>query len=167
MRRVARYLESQSGLAAACLFGSFARERARPDSDVDVAVLFVQGERDRMARFERCLEVETGLQDIVRRPVQVVDLEEAPPLLQRQVRQYGRLLLERDPKRRVALRSLRAAFSSKWKKCAVRVKRRFLPNWISRGVGGAGMVDREFLAGRTTLLLEYSADLEGGGYILG
>lgn len=99
---VVAYLERESGLAAAYLFGSFARERARSDSDVDIAVLFVKEERDQVVRFERCLEMEIRLQNIVSRAVQVVDLEGSSALLQRQVRKYGRLLVERDASRRVA-----------------------------------------------------------------
>ena len=102
LERVAKYLEGQADVAAAYLFGSFARERARSDSDVDVAVLFAKREQDQMARFERCLEIEIGLQAIVRRTVQVIDLEDSSLLLQRQVRKYGRLLMEKDARRRAA-----------------------------------------------------------------
>jgi len=42
-----------------------------------------------------------ALQETVSRPVQVIDLETAPPLLQRQVRKHGKLILEKDRRHRV------------------------------------------------------------------
>lgn len=98
---VVEYLKEQTDLAAAYLFGSFARNRAGRNSDVDIAILFRLPDGDKFARFERRLDLETALEKIVRRPVQVVDLETASPVLQRQVRKYGILLLEKDHRRRV------------------------------------------------------------------
>jgi len=95
------HLEEQPDLAAAYLFGSFARKRAGRHSDVDIAVLFTTPDGDKLARFERRLDLEMALEKIARRPVQVVDLEGASLLLQRQVRKYGILLLEKDHRRRV------------------------------------------------------------------
>jgi len=106
------YLGRQPDVAAAYLFGSYARGRATSGSDVDIAVLFNRPVRDGFARFERRLELEIALEEIVKRPVQVIDLETAPLLLQRQVRKHGRLVLEKDRRRRVnfEVRSRRAYF---------------------------------------------------------
>jgi len=95
------YLATQPDVAAGYLFGSYARGRATGRSDVDIAVLFHRPEKDGFARFERRLELEIALEEIVKRPVQVIDLETAPLLLQRQVRKHGRLILEKDRRRRV------------------------------------------------------------------
>lgn len=95
------YLGQQPDVAAAYLFGSYARGRATSSSDIDIAVLFNLPEENSFARFERCLDLEMALQDIARRPVQVIDLETAPLLLQRQVRKHGKLILEKDRRRRV------------------------------------------------------------------
>ncbi|MEW6276954.1 MAG: nucleotidyltransferase domain-containing protein [Bacillota bacterium] len=95
------YLDRQPDVAAAYLFGSYACGRATSGSDVDLAVLFNLPERDGFARFERRLELEIALEEIARRPVQVIDLETAPLLLQRQVRKHGKLILEKDRRRRV------------------------------------------------------------------
>lgn len=94
-------LARQPDVAAAYLFGSYARGRATSYSDIDIAVLFKLLEKNSFTRFERRLDLEIALQEIVRRPVQVIDLEMAPPLLQRQVRKHGKLILEKDRRRRV------------------------------------------------------------------
>ncbi len=109
---VAGYLDQQPDIAAAYLFGSLARGTFRPGSDIDIAVLFTQDAGDAAARFERKLELEVALEELVRRPVQVVDLEQAPLPLQYHVRKHGRLLVEKDREMRIAfeVRSRRLYF---------------------------------------------------------
>ena len=101
IRDLIDYLARQPDIAAAYLFGSYARGRATSHSDVDIAVLFKLLEENSFVRFERRLDLEIALQETVGRPVQVIDLETAPPLLQRQVRKHGKLILEKDRRRRV------------------------------------------------------------------
>ncbi|NPV30023.1 MAG: nucleotidyltransferase domain-containing protein [Firmicutes bacterium] len=91
----ADYLEQQSDIAAAYLFGSLVRGTFRPGSDVDVAVLYTPEAGDGFTRFERKLDPEISLEEIVCRPVQVIDLEQAPLPLRYQIRKYGRLVVER------------------------------------------------------------------------
>ena len=85
-------------ITAAYIFGSLARGRFRTGSDVDVAVLYSPGNSDKLARFERRLDLEIALEEIIRRPVQVIDLEQAGLPLQYQVRKHGRLVVEKDRK---------------------------------------------------------------------
>ncbi|HUW64385.1 MAG TPA: nucleotidyltransferase domain-containing protein [Spirochaetia bacterium] len=101
LEAVKDYLARQTALTAAFLFGSFARGRARRASDVDVAVLYARVNEDKYARFKDRLRMEEELEEICRRRVQVVDLEYASPVLQRQVRKYGRVLVEIDHRHRV------------------------------------------------------------------
>ncbi|MDA8336648.1 MAG: nucleotidyltransferase domain-containing protein [Peptococcaceae bacterium] len=101
LEAVKDYLSRQTGLSAAFLFGSFVTGRARRNSDVDVAVLYDRKAGNNYARFKDRLRMEDELEEICRRRVQVVDLECASPALQRQVRKYGRILLEADHGRRV------------------------------------------------------------------
>ncbi|MDA8336651.1 MAG: nucleotidyltransferase domain-containing protein [Peptococcaceae bacterium] len=101
LQAVRDYLSRQTDLAAAFLFGSFATGRARRNSDVDVAVLYTRKGGDNYARFKDRLRMEDELEDICRRRVQIVDLECASTTLQRQVRRYGRILMEADRRRRV------------------------------------------------------------------
>jgi predicted nucleotidyltransferase len=94
------YLAVQPDLIAVYLFGSRATGRARAESDVDVAVLL--DEEDSVVRFERRLRVANEVEDIVGRPVDLIVLNDAPPILQHQVLKHGRLLYERDRRARVA-----------------------------------------------------------------
>lgn len=87
IEQIADVLDAQP-VAFAYLFGSHARGDAGADSDVDVAVHFVDG-IDRVSRFERCLEIGAELERRLRRAVDVVDLQESP------IRLAGRVITER------------------------------------------------------------------------
>jgi uncharacterized protein YutE (UPF0331/DUF86 family)/predicted nucleotidyltransferase len=96
-----RYLEAHPhGAYAAYLFGSVARGEARPDSDVDVAVLLEAGVPLTLEALPTALEGD--LTEVLEGPVQVVPLDGAPPDLVRRVLRDGRLVLDRDKSRRVA-----------------------------------------------------------------
>ncbi|WP_334111263.1 type VII toxin-antitoxin system MntA family adenylyltransferase antitoxin [Thermodesulfitimonas autotrophica] len=99
---IKEYLLMQPDIAAAYVFGSAAQNRLRPASDVDIAVLFSSGTAAKTARFERRLELAAALEELLKRPVEVVDLEAAPPFLQHQIRKYGKLIVDKDPQRRKA-----------------------------------------------------------------
>lgn len=101
LQDVARYLASQAEVAAAYVFGSVAKGTVRQNSDVDVAVLFAAG-LSREKRFELRLELAGELEDIVRRPVDLIDMQEAPLFLQHQVRRFGRLIVDKDRNGRIA-----------------------------------------------------------------
>jgi predicted nucleotidyltransferase len=93
-------LAAQPDVLAAYLFGSYATGKARPESDVDVAVLL--SGTDEMERFERRLRLMGEVEEALgRRPADVVVLNDAPPLLAHQVLRHGRLIFERDRAARV------------------------------------------------------------------
>jgi predicted nucleotidyltransferase len=93
-------LAAQPDVLAAYLFGSYATGRARPESDVDVAVLL--SGTDEMERFERRLRLMGEVEEALgRKPADVVVLNDAPPLLAHQVLMHSRLILERDRAARV------------------------------------------------------------------
>lgn len=103
MRRVEDYLTRQGDITAAYIYGSVAAGRMRRGSDVDVAVLFdAPDDLNKPARLDRCLELEIALQDLVARPVQIVDITAASPFLQHQIRKTGRRVVDKDPRRRAA-----------------------------------------------------------------
>lgn len=93
------YLSAQEDVLAAYLFGSQASGKAQPGSDVDVAVLLSQ--EDGFVRFERRLRLGNEAEDAIGRPVDLIVLNDAPPLLQHQVLKHGWLLYERDQRARV------------------------------------------------------------------
>jgi uncharacterized protein len=85
---------------AAYLFGSFARGTARPDSDVDIAVLYGAPPPSTLAAPQLVLEAD--LDRILRREVQVIALDTAPIDLVHRVLRDGKLILDRDPGARIA-----------------------------------------------------------------
>jgi uncharacterized protein len=93
-------LDRAAGLDALWLFGSEARGDARPDSDVDLAVLFA-----RTPSPEATLHARAVIADIVGRPVDLVDLERASAVLAMQVLRHGTLVVERDRRHRVRFAS--------------------------------------------------------------
>jgi predicted nucleotidyltransferase len=82
-------LEADPLVQLAVLFGSAAVGRLRPDSDVDIGVLG-PAPRDLPA-------LQLRLERITGRPVDIVPLDTAPPLLRFEVARDGRLLVERVP----------------------------------------------------------------------
>jgi predicted nucleotidyltransferase len=82
---------AESGVQVALLFGSRARADARPDSDWDLAV-FVDPALDAEAKLRLRTRLIAGLAPAI--PVDVVILNDAPPLLAHRALQ-GRRLVDR------------------------------------------------------------------------
>ncbi|HVG08750.1 MAG TPA: nucleotidyltransferase domain-containing protein [Thermoanaerobaculia bacterium] len=91
--------EGTEGIAAAWLFGSVARGTARPDSDVDVGVLFREDPPLTLAGYH--FDLEADLQELLLLPVQLVVLNRAPVDLAFRVLRDGKLLVNQDPSRRI------------------------------------------------------------------
>ena len=88
-----RVLASEPGVVYAVVFGSAARETLRPDSDVDVAIELLAGApRDVLALGTLAARLESA----VRRRIDLVLLDEAPPPLAYRVFREGRILVEHD-----------------------------------------------------------------------
>ena len=89
-------VEGIPGIAAMALFGSRATGSARPDSDLDVAIL---PSPEAVSRRTLQVSVAVALADFAPEGrVDVVLLDEAPELLRHQVLSTGRLVLCRDIK---------------------------------------------------------------------
>ena len=86
----------EHGVVLAYLFGSHAEGTARSSSDVDFAVLLPPG-TPREKFFRVRLDLTNALMDVFHRDVDVVILNEAPPLLAHQVVKFGRVVFE-DPR---------------------------------------------------------------------
>jgi len=100
MSSLLEYLAAQPDVVAAYVFGSVAQGRARPQSDVDIAVLLA-ADLDEETRFDRRLRLGWEVERLIGRQTDLVVLNDAPPLLQHQVLKHGRLIFERDRAARV------------------------------------------------------------------
>lgn len=83
-----RILDPYVDVVAAYLFGSAAAGHAHAQSDIDIAVLY-KPEPSHAQRFQLNLEIGSRLEDALRGAIDVVNLNEAPPLLAFQVFQQG------------------------------------------------------------------------------
>lgn len=99
------FASNPHGASCVYLYGSRARGTARPDSDVDLAVLFETARPPGYAGLP--LALEAAIEERLGLPVQVVDLERVPADLFHRVVRDGRLVLERDRSRRVRFEVLR------------------------------------------------------------
>ena len=93
-------LQQKDKVSAAWVFGSVATGKDRPDSDIDIAILFIEG-LDKQARFNLRLDIAAELSGLTGREVDVIDMQASPLFLQHQVRRFGYLLLENDHAYRV------------------------------------------------------------------
>ena len=91
-------------IVCAWLFGSLARGDAGPLSDVDVGLLCADS-LSREARWDLRIELAGHLARVDGPHIDVVILNDAPPLLQDRVLRHGRLLFCHDDRVRVAFES--------------------------------------------------------------
>lgn len=89
------YFQRQPDVEAVFLFGSAAKGRSRPDSDLDLAVLLDRSVPEETYLPQR-LTFAGDLSLQLKTDVDVVILNEAGPVLKHQVLLYGRLLYETD-----------------------------------------------------------------------
>lgn len=99
---IRRLMSSKTEVSAAYIFGSTVSGRARPDSDVDVAVLLESSFMKRLPlKYRADLTVDVGAA-LKTFHADVVILNDAPPALAHQVITKGRLVFERSRSDRVA-----------------------------------------------------------------
>lgn len=87
IRQLKANLSRLSGfrIKSLAIFGSVARDEARPDSDVDILVEF-----DGPATFDRYMELKLFLEDLLGRPVDLVTRKGVRPELAPYVEQEAR-----------------------------------------------------------------------------
>lgn len=91
----------KEGIAAAWLFGSVARGAARPDSDVDIGILYREDPPRTLAGIGRVFNLQEELTEVTGFPIQIVNLNDAPVDLVIRVLRDGKLLIEPEPLRRI------------------------------------------------------------------
>ncbi len=94
--RLDRRALRDAGVRLLVVFGSAARGREHASSDVDVGVLFDGGEGEVQGRYAARLEAVAPAVE-ADRPVDLVLLDEADPLLLREVALDGRPIFEAEP----------------------------------------------------------------------
>jgi predicted nucleotidyltransferase len=91
-------LEPVPGVVSAHLFGSESRGQAHRDSDIDVAVVLDRTQHPRPEdRFELRLRLMADLQVATHRTIDLIILNDVPPLLARHVLLDGVLLFAKQP----------------------------------------------------------------------
>jgi predicted nucleotidyltransferase len=125
---LARAWSADPDLAAIYLFGSRARGRGGPRSDVDLAVV-LREELDAAGRWQKRLNLlSDACQCLGTDAVDLVVLEDAPAPVGHRVLKWGRLLRDLLPRRRVAV--------------AERILRSYLDEAYLRRVLDAGLAER-------------------------
>jgi predicted nucleotidyltransferase len=100
-RRLAAFFDrSPRGIAAVYLFGSTARGTARPDSDLDIGILFT--EVPPATLDGQPYELAADLERSLGRSADVVTLNTAPVDVRSRVLRDGRLVVDRDRSARIA-----------------------------------------------------------------
>ncbi|WP_190239924.1 type VII toxin-antitoxin system MntA family adenylyltransferase antitoxin [Pelotomaculum schinkii] len=94
---LAEYFSKNNEVMAAYVFGSYAEDVARPDSDIDIAVIMEPVSRDTM---EYRLAVMEDIKRLTGLDADIIVLNEAPIMLQFQVIQKGKVVFERDADKR-------------------------------------------------------------------
>jgi len=90
-------LSGMNDIAAAYLFGSAVNGRFKAKSDIDLALLFSDYNKD---TFDR-LAIMSSLSADTGRDVDLVVLNEASPLLFHEIVSTGRIILEKNPQYRI------------------------------------------------------------------
>ncbi|MBI3660980.1 nucleotidyltransferase domain-containing protein [Candidatus Acetothermia bacterium] len=100
--KLKEYLDAQDEILAVYLFGSHAEGCARPDSDQDIAIL-LQPAVDPQRYSDYHLHLLDELSYFFPQRLDLIILNQAPPLLQFQVLQKGQRLFDRNPDTRAEL----------------------------------------------------------------
>jgi uncharacterized protein len=89
-----RYYSFNDEVLFGYLFGSFARNCSRLQSDIDIAI-YLSNYHAELA-YEYKFANMAALQEIFKRPVDLILINEAPPLLKHEIFKTGILFIERD-----------------------------------------------------------------------
>ncbi len=87
---ISSFFEAIPGVAAVYLFGSVARNRQTPQSDLDIGVLF---EPSSVPEIFRQIEMRETLSGLLHQEVDLVVMNRANPILKHQIFKHGKLLL--------------------------------------------------------------------------
>jgi len=92
---IKKYFNKDTALAAVYLFGSVASGREQADSDVDIALLYKEGE---VPDTNKQLLICDELTSVLEKEVDLLILNDASPIIRMQVLKKGKKIFERDRK---------------------------------------------------------------------
>lgn len=92
-KQIADFLSGNQDIAVAFLFGSLVSGRLKPESDVDIAVLYSPGS---VPSYNIHLELKDDLSQIIKREADIVVLNNASPIIKMQVLKNGKKIVEQD-----------------------------------------------------------------------
>jgi len=90
------YFTGKSEISAVYLFGSYARGLQRPDSDVDIALLFENADPAKVSEYTDAHYL--AIARILRKELHLVPLNRAPERLLNQIFSRGQCILVNNPK---------------------------------------------------------------------
>lgn len=97
--KISRCLSKQKDIAAAYLFGSYATGRQRPNSDLDIGILF----SERPQSYNRLFQIASDIEKEIQGPkvdVREFDLSDSPVFLMSALKK-SRLIYEGSPLKRI------------------------------------------------------------------
>jgi predicted nucleotidyltransferase len=100
LKKIIEYLSHEKPILAAYLFGSTAKGTATGKSDIDLGII-LKDDFDLLANFDYKLRLMGDLKDLTGKTVDVVFINKADPILQHQIRKYGKVIFERDRRLRI------------------------------------------------------------------
>ncbi len=95
LEKIIKFFEKREEVVTLYLFGSKAKEYHREESDIDIAVLIHPKFLEKISVLKE--EYYNNTPDFSLKPVDVVILNVAPPLLKFEIFKKGKLLLDKDP----------------------------------------------------------------------
>ncbi|MGB9660257.1 MAG: type VII toxin-antitoxin system MntA family adenylyltransferase antitoxin [Nitrososphaerales archaeon] len=98
LEALTRFFRSEDKISVAYLFGSHARKVNTSMSDVDIAVLLSETPKNLL---EYHLYLINKLSEILRKDVDLIILNTAPPMLRHQVIKHGKVIYSRNEKARI------------------------------------------------------------------
>ena len=87
--KIIGFAEAHPEIAAVYLFGSFASGHARPKSDIDLGVLFIEN----VDCFVR-VNMETEVSNLLSKDVDLIDMRKSSPFLRHQIYKYGKTIYQ-------------------------------------------------------------------------
>lgn len=101
LNKIVNYFEDKPNIAAIYMFGSTAKDKDQPRSDIDIAVMFenYRPEKEGLSFLSYVADME-GLTE---KEIDLVNYNSANPLLRHQIIKNGQLLTEKNTLARVEL----------------------------------------------------------------